>query len=57
MQTDQVIPVRKPDLKKEKKKKKENLLSSIFYRSSGPQRDKYLDLAREVKGYGMWGWR
>ena len=57
IQTDDLIPTRRPDLIIINKKKKENLQNCRLYCPGGPQinmkesekKDKYLDLARKLK--------
>ena len=62
IQTDHLIPARRPDLVivNGKKKRTKRLVSFAFPAGQrvktieNEKRDKYLDLARELKSYGTW---
>ena len=66
IQTDHLVSARKPDLiiiNKKKKKKKKKICKIVDFAvladhriklKEWEKRDKYLDLARELKNYGTW---
>ena len=63
IQTDHLIQARRPDLIIINNKKKKREFCKIFdfpvsaELKEYEKKDKYLDLARELKNYGTWKWR